>query len=184
MKSKDENKIIRSYAEALYEAAAAQNAADEVFAQVRSLFFDTLIEDKIITALANPLWSNNAKKQALQETAALQNLSPVLSGLFETLAENGRASLLFKVMREFEAIYYKRCGITPVKAVTVIEFSAEQKDRFEKVMQDYVGGKVTINYEICPEILGGLSVEVGGKLIDDTIKGKLKRLELLMKGTK
>ena len=39
-------------------------------------------------------------------------------------------------------------------------------------------------YQIKPEILGGLVIECGTKLIDDSIKGKLERLELLMKGTK
>ena len=183
MKRKDQNKIIRSYAEALYEAAVAENAVDEVVAQTRDFCNEATAKDKIIAALANPLWSNKDKQQALAEIAMDRNFGAPLTGLLKTMAENGRSAALFDVLKEFEKVYYARSGITPVKVATVMDLSKEQQQRLEKVMQNYVGGKVVINYEICPDILGGLCVEVGGKLIDDTIKGKLKRLELLMKGT-
>lgn len=42
--------------------------------------------------------------------------------------------------------------------------------------------KVVVNYEICPEILGGLIVKFGSSMIDDSIRGKLNRLEIMMKG--
>ena len=47
-----------------------------------------------------------------------------------------------------------------------------------------MGNKVVVKYQIKPEILGGLVIECGTKFIDDSVKGKLERFELLMKGTK
>lgn len=45
-----------------------------------------------------------------------------------------------------------------------------------------LSGKIVVNYEIRPELLGGLVVKFNSNMIDDSLKGKLNRLELIMKG--
>ena len=49
-------------------------------------------------------------------------------------------------------------------------------------LEKMLSKKVVVNYEICPEILGGLIVKFGSSMIDDSIRGKLNRLEIMMKG--
>ena len=49
-------------------------------------------------------------------------------------------------------------------------------------LEKMLSKKVVVNYEICSEILGGLIVKFGSSMIDDSIRGKLNRLEIMMKG--
>ena len=44
------------------------------------------------------------------------------------------------------------------------------------------GNKVSIDARVEPEILGGLVVKVGSRLFDSSIRSKLQRLQLAMKG--
>ena len=44
------------------------------------------------------------------------------------------------------------------------------------------GSKVSIDARVEPEILGGLVVKVGSRLFDSSIRSKLQRLQLAMKG--
>ena len=45
-----------------------------------------------------------------------------------------------------------------------------------------VGGKVAVDLKIDPSLLGGLVIKVGSRMIDASLKSKLRRLELAMKG--
>ena len=60
----------------------------------------------------------------------------------------------------------------------------DQDERLKRGLEKWLQKKVVIKYTIKPEILGGLLVECGSIMFDDSLKGKLEKLELLMKGTK
>ena len=49
-------------------------------------------------------------------------------------------------------------------------------------MKKHLQQEIIINYNINPNILGGLIIEYGSTRIDDSLKGKLSRLEQVMKG--
>lgn len=100
------------------------------------------------------------------------------------MADNGRVALLPEVLKAYADVYYAENNISQVKVQTAIELSGKQKSDLVSALENYLGNKVVVKYQIKPEILGGLVIECGTKLIDDSIKGKLERLELLMKGTK
>ena len=51
------------------------------------------------------------------------------------------------------------------------------------VLRSVLGGtKVSIDARVEPDILGGLVVKVGSRLFDSSIRSKLQRLQLAMKG--
>ena len=45
-----------------------------------------------------------------------------------------------------------------------------------------VGGKVAIETHTDASLIGGLIVKVGSRMVDSSIKSKLQRLKLVMKG--
>ena len=45
-----------------------------------------------------------------------------------------------------------------------------------------VNKKVLVSYLVKPEIIGGLKVKYGSNMVDDSILGKLNRIEQAMKG--
>ena len=45
-----------------------------------------------------------------------------------------------------------------------------------------VGGKVSIDVKVDPALIGGMIVKVGSRMVDSSLKSKLQRLQLAMKG--
>ena len=45
-----------------------------------------------------------------------------------------------------------------------------------------VGSKVAVDVRVDPSLLGGLVVKVGSRMVDGSLKSKLQRLQLAMKG--
>ena len=48
--------------------------------------------------------------------------------------------------------------------------------------ESIVGGKVDIDVTVDPSLIGGLIVKVGSRMIDNSLRTKLQRLQLAMKG--
>ena len=45
-----------------------------------------------------------------------------------------------------------------------------------------VGGKVSLDVKVDPALIGGMIVKVGSRMVDSSLKSKLQRLQLAMKG--
>ena len=59
----------------------------------------------------------------------------------------------------------------------------QQLKQLSEALRSVLGGtKVSIDARVEPEILGGLVVKVGSRLFDSSIRSKLQRLQLAMKG--
>ena len=184
MKEKDTSKIINSYAEALYDAASKQNECEQIFAQSQFLSKELNSDKKNAQRLNNPLWSNGDKLKVMTEYATKHSFNVSLTNFIKTIIDNGRIGLLSQIMKKFSDIYYKKQNIAQVSVQTVLKLSDEQQKRLEQSLEKYLAKKVVVNYKINPEILGGLLIECDSKLIDDSIKGKLDRIKMLMKGAK
>lgn len=182
MKKNEQTRLIRSYAEALYEVSDASGLSEKVLEESSSFAADMVADPQIAMYLANPILSNNDKEQALSEVAKKRKMSKPMCGLLKTMAQNGRSDVLLYVMQDYKNIFYRKKNICPVLVKTVAELSDAQKKKLTSAMEKYTGKKVVVDYQIRPELLGGLLIECDSKVIDDSIKGKIDRLTLLMKG--
>ena len=98
------------------------------------------------------------------------------------IAENGRFAELPQILEAFSHIYYVRHDIAEVEVGTVRELSAAQDKKLRANLEKMLSRKVVVKYEIKPELLGGLVIKFNSNMIDDSLKSKLNRLELVMKG--
>lgn len=184
MKKNLKNKLALSYAEALYEAAAGAAEQDALLADMQKLAAALRQDGEIVKYLSNPLWKTADKKAALADVAAALKLSKICLNCLDIMADNNRLAELPRVAEDFARVYYRRRNIAEVEVVSAVELQRQQQDRLTAALQNLLAQKIVINYVIKPEVLGGLLIQCGSKMIDDTIAGKLKRLELLMKGKK
>ena len=61
--------------------------------------------------------------------------------------------------------------------------SAEQMSTLKDTLKAQVGKDVQINTRVDPNLLGGLVVKVGSRMIDSSLRTKLNNLKVAMKGT-
>ena len=98
------------------------------------------------------------------------------------MAANGRFGELLPILEEFQHIWYRKNGYVEASVQSAQALSNAQEKSLTANLEKMLSKKVVVNYEICPEILGGLIVKFGSSMIDDSIRGKLNRLEIMMKG--
>ena len=182
MKKISKSKIRSTYALSLYQAAEQNSAIEKVLRDVDALRQMIAEDSQIVTFLSNQIWTAESKKSAITEIAKKMNLSRDLKSCLDVMADNGRLGELSGVLDEFKHIYYQQHNIEEVEVLTVKALSAAQNSKLKTILEKKLSKKVLITYTIKPELLGGLVVKYGSSMIDDSIEGKLTRLEIIMKG--
>ena len=81
-----------------------------------------------------------------------------------------------------QLIYFEKHNIAEVDVESVLPLSSAQDAALKTNLKNFLKKDILINYHINPDIMGGLVVSYNSEMIDDSLKGKLNRLETIMKG--
>ena len=167
--------IARVYAEALFGAAKAKGNLDAVYEQLAQ-FADALAENRELQLFFfSPYFSSTEKRDGLAK--ALDGAEPELLNFLELLAEKHRMPVLFRIRRNFDALWAKenkRLGVTVTSAV---ELDPEIAERIGSEIEKQTGNKVELQRRVDPDILGGLVVQVGNMVMDTSIRNRLEKLK-------
>jgi F-type H+-transporting ATPase subunit delta len=170
------------YASALFELADNARSLDGV-AQDLATFRKLLDESAELRRLIqSPVIGRNVQGNALMavlDAAGISGLSRKFIGL---VAANGRARDLPAMAAAYLAELASRRGETTATVTTALPLTPEQLGQLTTTLRGMLGAKVAIDARVEPEILGGLVVKVGSRLFDSSIRSKLARLQLAMKG--
>lgn len=182
MKKASKSKIAITYALALYEAAEETNAVAKVYEDVKKLNAEIGKDSDFVKYFANPIWNHQSKIEALKAIAATMKLGTESRNCLDIIAENNRFADLGAILNEFIHIYHQKNNMAEVEIQSAKALNAVQTKKLEKVLEKLLAQKIIAKYQVRPEVLGGLKIKYGSQMLDDTIEGKLNRLEQVMKG--
>jgi F-type H+-transporting ATPase subunit delta len=126
---------------------------------------------------------HEAQRKALLAVADAAGITGLTRNFIGTVAANRRAAYLVAIALAFLAELARRRGETTATVTSAVPLSPEQLNQLGEALRSVLGGaKVSIDARVEPDILGGLVVKVGSRLFDSSIRSKLQRLQLAMKG--
>jgi F-type H+-transporting ATPase subunit delta len=171
------------YASALFELADNAKALDQV-AQDLDTFKRLLAESaELARLIASPVIGRELQGKALLAVLDAAGIQGLTRNFVGTVAANGRARELPAMAAAYLAELARRRGETSAVVTSAVPLSAQQLQQLTDVLRGVLGGaKVSIDAQVNPDILGGLVVKVGSRLFDSSIRSKLQRLQLAMKG--
>lgn len=175
MKSRE---IARRYAEALYHLVREQGDADKIESEYQQLLTDIAKVPDVGRFLAHPLVSREKKNQLMDQ--AFPRLSDYLRNLIRLLVRNRREDYLALVLEEFLSLRAQEEGVIRVQVATAQAFSPEDRDRLTDRLAKALGRRVKLEERLDPNLLGGVRLEVDGKVIDGTLRAKLEGLRAVL----
>ena len=171
------------YASALFELADNARSLDQVAEDLRTFRTMAAESAELARVLASPVISRAAKSQALLAVLDAAGIKGLTRSFIGTVAANGRARELVAMATAFLTELASRRGETTVAVTSAVPLSPAQLQQLNDSLRSVLGStKVSIDARVEPEILGGLVVKVGSRLFDSSIRSKLQRLQLAMKG--
>lgn len=170
------------YASALYDLADESSAIDAVAADLEGL--DTFVNDSedFSRFIKSPVLSRDEQAKGIAAVASKAGLHTVTQNFLGLVASNRRLFALPDMIRAFQSILAARRGLVTAEVTAAAELSDAQSQSLADSLKSAVGTSVTITTKVDPSLLGGLIVRVGSRMVDSSLKSKLQRLKLSMKG--
>ena len=166
--------IARVYADALFGAAKDTGKLDAIHEQLGE-FADALAENRDMQLFFfSPYFSSAEKRDGLSK--ALEGADAELINFLELLTEKHRMPVLFRIRRQFDALWAKenkRLGVTVTSAV---ELDPEIVERIGSEIEKQTGNEVELESRVDEGILGGLVLQVGNMVLDASVRNRLEKL--------
>ena len=98
------------------------------------------------------------------------------------LAENGRLGLLPEIRVQFEALKNEREGVLEAGVDSAFELSPAQVADLVQRLEKKTGRKVKVKVQVDKELIAGVRITLGDKVIDGSARAQLGALETALKG--
>jgi F-type H+-transporting ATPase subunit delta len=172
----------RRYAEAAF-ALASRDGTVDAWQQDLSVAAGLGRNSLVAHLMDSPVVAFTEKREAAAELLG-KRVSPLVVNLVLLLAKDGRFAILPAVSAEYDALVRRSRGIVAATVTTPTPLAKEQLAAVHNRVEQLAGAKVELAAQTDPALLGGLTVQIGDRLIDASLRGRLERLRTrLVQGT-
>jgi F-type H+-transporting ATPase subunit delta len=165
----------RRYAEAAFQIAARDGATDEW--QERLGRLAGVLDDARMARLAgNPALPPAERERVLLAALGWEGIDDPAVNLVRLLLRRGRIGLAGSIAAEFHRLVQRSRGIVGATVWAAAPLSAAEEDAVRRRLEAMTGRQVDLTVEIDPELIGGVAVRIGDRMIDASVRGRLRRL--------
>lgn len=169
------------YAEALFDLALNERALEAVEGDLKALSNAVEGSADFRAFLTSPVYDADDKARAIAAIAEKAGVSPLTRNFLGVVARNRRLFALESMIAAFRKRLADHRGEVTAEAIAAAPLNDEQTKRLRGEIERVVGKAVNLNVKVDRDLLGGMIVKVGSKMIDSSLKTKLNRLKSVMK---
>lgn len=174
--------ISKTYGDALFDIAVESKKTDVFFEEVKGLKKVLEENPELLKFLRHPDIELSEKVAAV-ENIFKGRLSDEIVGLLRIVVTKGRSSELMSILDYFIAKTkeFKKIGVASVTSAS--EISDEQKKKIvEKLLSSTSYKEFEMNYSVDPELIGGIVIRIGDRVVDGSVRSKLLNLKRELSG--
>lgn len=167
--------IGKRYALALFNASTDEEMLEQVHGDVVS--FARLIESEaafhrfLVSLRVTP-----AEKKELVTRAIANQASGLFVKFVLLLIDKKRIGKFGEIARSFQALYEERQGILEVSVITAVPLDTEMERKAKETIERRTGKTARIVKRVDPDIIGGMILLAGDRIIDGSIRNRLVEL--------
>jgi F-type H+-transporting ATPase subunit delta len=163
------------YAAGLLAAATGPDDADSMLAEL-SEFTAIMAHPDLESFFHNPEVPSSAKREVVKKIAPVA-ISPTYLKFLNLLVDKHRITFVPGIYREYKKQLAESRQVLTVIVTSARPLEASQVKKLKSFYQGKYGAKaVQVDTKVDPRVLGGLRVQVGDLLTDDTLSARLRQL--------
>ena len=170
------------YASALFDLARDERQIESVSTSLDKVKAALAQSPEFKAVTSSPLINREEATKAVAATSEALGLDPLTRRFLGVLARNGRLSQLDAVIRTFARLASAHRGETTAEVTSAFPLNDNQISALKANLKARGVTDVAIDAKVDPNILGGIIVRLGSRMIDASIKTKLNNLAYAMKG--
>ena len=171
------------YAAALFEIAKDEKQFAQVEKDVKAFQGMLDASEDLRRLVRSPVISAENQATALAALLPKAEISNLTGNFLKVIARNRRLFAVADMLKNFRALLARERGEVSADVASAHPLSAEQMNALKDTLKAQMGKDVQINTRVDPNLLGGLVVKVGSRMIDSSLRTKLNNLKVAMKGT-
>jgi F-type H+-transporting ATPase subunit delta len=170
------------YASALFELAKQERQLPQVETDIKT-FQGMLGDSPDLTRLVrSPVISAAEQAKALSAVLDRAGITGLTANFLRLIAQNRRLFAVGDMIKNFRSLLARERGEVSADVTCAHALTPEQMDLLKDTLRVSMGKDVQLNTRVDPNLLGGLVVKIGSKMIDSSLRTKLNNLKVAMKG--
>ncbi|HET7409955.1 MAG TPA: F0F1 ATP synthase subunit delta [Paracoccaceae bacterium] len=169
------------YATALFELAREAGELDRAESDLDQLAQALSESPELVELIRNPVYTRAQQGKAMGAVAERMGLSQLVQNVVGLMASKRRLFALPETIAQFRALLAEHRGEVTAEVTAAHPLSETQRNALAGKLKDSLGRDVKLNVSIDKDIIGGLVVRVGSRMIDSSIRSRLARLQNAMK---
>lgn len=166
------------YAQALMSLAQQQNLTNQFGDTFRSLNSLVAESREFKDFILNPVIKGEDKKAVLKQVMG-NDANPYLVNFMMLLVDKRRIVFLESIMEQYLNLLRKLNQTVLAEVTSATELNDEQKNNVvEKVKAIAEARDVELKTSVDPDLIGGVIIKVGSKVIDASLRGQLRRISI------
>jgi len=168
--------VSKRYASALFDVAFEEKNYEKVREELDFVLACLEEEPQLYQLFKSPLITILEKKDVL--TAIFKDkLSQEVYNFLRIIIDKGREDYIEDIIKEYRTLVDTAKNKVEAMAITAIPMNKEDLLKLQVNLSMSSGKNIQLQNQVDPEIIGGVLVKIGDKVIDGTIKNRLARME-------
>ena len=171
--------VERVYAASLFELAEAEGGQmrlEDLSAELDEVVELSRNEEKLGELLSSRIVAVDKRAASLKAIFGEGKISDLLLRFMLVLNEKGRLMRLLTIVSAYQEMVQAKFGRIEVDIYTRHPLSQEQKDAIRDRLHQAVGREPIVYAYTDSSMLGGVKIQIGDRLFDDSIKTKLRNM--------
>jgi F-type H+-transporting ATPase subunit delta len=171
-----EGSLARRYTKALFQLAREGGQEEQVGREIEQ-FYAAYSKSELQGVLTNPAFGISGRKRILIQVANAQGLSPLSIHFLSLLLERDRLIHLAGIVSCYRRLLNEAKGRVEAKVVGASPLEPAQVERLRGTLRGISGKDVVLHEEADPALIGGLLVELEGKVYDGSVRTQLEDMK-------
>lgn len=139
--------------------------------------YDEQVTSPEATVFKSLLFSTQSHKKEGQPTDVLPAATPQIKNFVHQLAEQERLSLIPQVYEQYRLNRAKALKQVNAYVTSAYPLDDAQRTMIQNRLEESLHASVIIHEDVDPSLLAGATIKIGDKLVDDSMRGKIKQLK-------
>lgn len=175
--AKSSIKIARRYARALiglYQVSELESVKESLN-QLSGIWQENA---ELREALENPALNLNERMDAAAQIASrVRPSDQSFSNLVKILLERRRMPDLPQIAASFSDMVAGIKNLLSLKVTSAFPIAQDESEEFQKHLEKEFGSLASVEWNVDKELIGGLRVKAGDRLLDGSLRGSLEKLQ-------
>jgi F-type H+-transporting ATPase subunit delta len=170
------------YARALFELALDAKSVDAVKADIEK--FDAMLSESpdLLRLVRSPVYGAEERGRAISAVLAKAGIGGLAANFLLFVTENRRLFSIREIIRDFRKLVARWKGEVTAEVTAAEKLSDTHLEAIKSALKSITGEKaVDLHVKIDPAIIGGLTVKLGSRMVDSSLRTKLNAIKHAMK---